>query len=144
MSLRGKTLLIVALLVAFALWPLAHYVVVQEYFVSPWRLFGWAMYCVPVYKPRVELFAGSGDDRVPIAFPHASIDDARALDTFLRNRAQLGTLVDPEDLALVLFREHPHLGQVTVRITQPVYHYDSDQIRSAYFEHVLDRIEETE
>ncbi|MCP3963326.1 MAG: hypothetical protein GY719_36270 [bacterium] len=141
MSLRAKTLLIVALLVAFALWPLAHRAVVHEHFVSPWRLFGWAMYCVPVYKPRVELFIDHGGERVQIAFPRTSANNVRTFDTFIRNRAELGTLVDVDDLGRVLFREYPQLDQVTVRITQPVYHYDSDQIRSAYFEHVLDRID---
>ena len=138
---RRKTLLVGLLLAAFALWPLLHYVLAQKHFVSPWRLFGWAMYCVPVYKPRVEFFVEQAGQRVPIAYPRISTDGSRSLETFVRNRAELGTLVDPDPLGRTIFEVHPGLDRVIIRITQPVYHYDSDSIRSAYFEHVIERLE---
>ena len=139
MSSRRKPLLVGLLLTAFALWPLLHYLVVQRYFVSPWRLFGWAMYCVPVYQPEVSFFAVREDQRFAIEFPTAG-DDALAYRRFVRQRAQLGTLVPPDDLGHILFRQFPLVDQVVVRVTQPVYHYASDSIRHAYFEYSLERL----
>ena len=56
------------------------------------------------------------------------------------NRLQLGTLVEPDDLGQAFLRQYPQLSEVTVRVTQPVYHYDSDHIREAYFEYRYERI----
>ena len=137
---RRKILVIGLLLTAFALWPLLHHVIAKRYFVSPWRLFGWAMYCVPVYKPRVHFFAVDGDRQIEIDFPRVTGDDARAYERFVRYRAELGTLAGPEALGRILFREYPHLDEVIVHVIQPVYHYASDRIREAYFEYRLQRL----
>ena len=141
LSLKTKTSIIGLLLTAFALWPLLHHVVVKRYFVSPWRLFGWAMYCVPVYQPQVRFFADEGEQRREIPFPRIRPDDVLKLQRFVRGRAELGTLVQADDLGQVLLREYPQLHEVTVRVVQPVYHYDSDRIREAYFEYRLERLE---
>jgi len=140
LTLRRKTLAVGLLLTAFALWPLLHHVVVKRHFVSPWRLFGWAMYCVPVYQPDVSFFAVRDDQRFAIEFPAAG-DDALAYRRFVQQRAQLGTLVSPDDLGRILFRHFPLVDHLVVRITQPVYHYDTDTIRHAYFEYSLERLE---
>ncbi len=140
MTAHRKTLLVGFLLTAFALWPLLHYLVVKRYFVSPWRLFGWAMYCVPIYRPQVSFFAVRDGERFAIDFPLAD-DDGLVHRSFVHQRAQLGTLVSPEDLGRVLFRHYPLVDHVVVRVTQPVYHYDSDTIRNAVFEHSLERLE---
>jgi len=42
-----KRRLVGLFLVAFALWPLLHFAATTRYGVDPWKLFGWAMYCVP-------------------------------------------------------------------------------------------------
>ena len=141
MSLKQKTAAIALLLIAFTLWPIAHHVVAKRYFVNPWRLFGWAMYCVPIYQPNVRFFTNRDGQRLEIAYPRVSRDHALAYDRFLAQRAQLGMLVEPDDLGQAFFRQYPDLDQVTVHITQPVYHYDSDRIRQAYFEHAYERLE---
>lgn len=141
LSLGRKTLVIGILLTAFALWPLLHHVIVQRYFVSPWRLFGWAMYCVPVYQPTVRFFISHDDERIEIPFPRERPDDARAQARFVRHRAELGTLVSPDELGRILFSAHPQLDEVIVHVEQPVYHYDSDRIRRAFFEYHLERLD---
>ncbi len=141
MSLKQKTAAVTLLLIAFTLWPIVHYAVATGYFVNPWRLFGWAMYCIPIYKPQVRFFTLEGDQRLEIAYPRGSRDNALAYQRFLSARPHLGTLLQPEGLAEVFFREYPELDQVIVHIIQPVYHYDSDRIREAYFEHSFERIE---
>ncbi|MEM7349990.1 MAG: hypothetical protein AAF657_04235 [Acidobacteriota bacterium] len=141
MTSARKTLWIGLLLTAFALWPLLHYVIVQRYFVSPWRLFGWAMYCVPVYQPTVRFFALEQEERLEIPAPRQQPDAARAYARFVRHRAELGTLVGPEELGRILFAAYPQFDTLIVQVEQPVYHYDSDRIRQAFFEHRLERAE---
>ncbi len=140
MSLRRKRIAVGLLLAVFAVWPLLHHLVAKRYFVNPWRLFGWAMYCVPVYQPQVRFFTTRDGQRLEIAYPRVSRDNALAHQRFLRQRPHLGTLVEPEDLAQTFFRQYPQLEQVTVHVTQPVYHYDSDRIRDAYFEYAFERL----
>ncbi len=139
-NLRRKTSVIGLLLAAFAIWPLLHHVVAKRYFVNPWRLFGWAMYCVPVYQPQVRFFTTRDGQLLEIAYPRVSSDNALAYDRFLRQRPQLGTLAEPGALGRVFFRQYPQLDQVTVQVTQPVYHYDTDRIREAYFEYGFERV----
>jgi len=137
---RRKVALVGLLLIAFAVWPLLHHVVAKRYFVSPWRLFGWAMYCVPVYHPKVQVFVTQQDQRLEIPFPTSQPDDVRALSRFVRYRAELGTLVKPDNLGHIVFREYPHLDEVTIHVIQPVFHYESHRIRHAYFDYRLERI----
>ena len=140
MSLPKKVTVIGLLLTAFALWPLLHYVVIRQYFVSPWRLFGWAMYCVPIYQPRVRFFVPQGDQQREIEFPMKKPGDVMAYQRFIRYRAELGTLIEADQLGQILFREHPELESVIVQVEQPVYHYDSTRIAKAYFEYSLSRV----
>ena len=141
MNLKQKTVAVALLLIAFTLWPIAHHVVAKRYFVNPWRLFGWAMYCVPIYQPQLRFFTHHDGRRLEIAYPRTSRDNVLAYEHFLGHRAQLGMLIEPVELGQVFFRQYPDLDQVTVHITQPVYHYDSDQIRTAFFEHSFERVE---
>lgn len=140
MSSRQKTVAVALLLIAFTLWPIAHYVVAKHYFVNPWRLFGWAMYCVPIYQPQVRFFTIRDGQQLEIAYPRVSRDHARAHDRFLAHRAHLGKLVEPDELGQAFFRQYPDLDQVTVHVIQPVYHYDTDRIREAFFEYTYERI----
>lgn len=140
MTTSRKTLVVGLLLTAFALWPLLHFVVAKRHFVSPWRLFGWAMYCVPIYQPDVKFLAVRGDQRFAIDFPMAG-EDGLAYRRFVHQRSQLGTLVSPDDLGRILFRQYPLVDHIVVRITQPVFHSDSDTIRHAYFEYSFERLE---
>ncbi len=141
-SLKTKTVIIGILVAVFAVWPLLHHAMVKHYFISPWRLFGWAMYCIPVYQPQVRFFAAEGKQQREIKFPMTEPDDVHALQRFIRNRAQLGTLISADELGRILLREHPRLDAVIVHVEQPVYHYDSDRIRKAYYEYSLERLAE--
>ena len=47
MSLKTKTRIVVATLLVLAVWPLSHRAIVHMTDMSPWKGFGWAMYCVP-------------------------------------------------------------------------------------------------
>ena len=51
MKIRTKRRLVVFGLAAFTIWPLVHRGLVARYDTNPWRLFGWAMYCVP--RPKL-------------------------------------------------------------------------------------------
>lgn len=138
---KQKTAAVAVLLVAFTLWPIVHHAVAKSYFVNPWRLFGWAMYCVPIYQPKLRFFTTRDDQRLEIAYPRVSRDNALSYDRFLAHRAQLGMLVEPDALGETFFRQYPQLDRVTVHLTQPVYHYDSDRIREAFFEYTYERVE---
>ena len=53
-----KRKVIVIFLVVFTLWPLAHRALVAAFNVNPWKLAGWAMFCVPNPKTFVRLVGG--------------------------------------------------------------------------------------
>lgn len=127
---RRKKHGLVALLVAFALWPVAHGFWVENYLVNPWRMFGWAMYCVPSYEPQIRFFAGGDGTSGEIQFPRGSATARLRLETYLRQRGQLGDLASPRLLAAEILRAYPSLDTVTIAVSHPVYSPDEAGFRS--------------
>jgi hypothetical protein len=56
-----KRRIVQVVLIGLALWPLAHYALVLRFGTDPWRLFGWAMYCVPGPMKTVRVIELSRD-----------------------------------------------------------------------------------
>lgn len=125
MSLAAKQRIVVAMLAVFALWPVVHGSLVEKYLINPWRLFGWAMYCVPTYEPQVRFFGQSGERGGEIVFPsghpQAEIERIR----FIRQRGQIGKWASAELLAAQLFELYPHLDGLAIDVAHPVYQRDS-------------------
>ena len=133
MSFTTKRRIVQVLLVLFMVWPLVHVQVVETYDVNPWRLFGWAMYCVPTYEPSVRVFGWVDDGSGELVLP----PDPRVqmeLELFIRQRGQVGDLASAEVLAAELFRVYPRLEGLTVAVSHPIY-----QRETASFESVIRR-----
>ena len=118
---ESKKRLLKVMLVLFALWPVAHGFLVESFVVNPWRLFGWAMYCVPTYEPQVRFFGfsdgKSGEIVFPSDHPRAEIERVR----YIRARGQIGDLASPEVLAAELFEIYPKLDGLAIDVSHPVY-----------------------
>jgi hypothetical protein len=56
-----KRRIVKVLLVALAVWPIAHFALVLRFGVDPWKLFGWAMYSVPGAMKTVRVIELSRD-----------------------------------------------------------------------------------
>ncbi len=95
MSFAAKKRVIAVGLVVFALWPLLHRVLVLRYDVSPWRFFGWAMYCQPKFVPEVEMFVRRGAERVPLIEPS---ELQRSRRDYVRRREMWGGFLAPDNL----------------------------------------------
>ena len=129
-SLKRRAVLL--LLSLFAVWPVAHGYLVEHYSVNPWRLFGWAMYCVPTYEPQIRFFGivnndrgerGRGEIEFPRHYPPAQVQ----LELFIRSRGQLGDLASAEVLAAELFDFYPKLDGLMIAISHPIYRSDSSR-----------------
>ena len=97
---RAKRRTVALLLACFAVWPLAHYALVQHYGLNPWKFFGWAMYTTPRIKPRVEVYALDGGDRVELPLIEKELAAAAAERDRLRLESGVwGRLARPERLA---------------------------------------------
>ena len=118
-----KRVLVGVWLVAFALWPLAHFGLVRAYGLDPWKFAGWATFAAPVFQPNVVLFrielhgAQTLDDiqAAKIDPREWSEDLRRVYRRYLTVRAEFGRLVaPPEQLGRKLLEEHGGTGMVLV------------------------------
>lgn len=98
------------------LWPFVHRVLVAEYDVNPWRLFGFAMYCTP-HRVGMEIADRTNGRRevLPYRAQPQSIRDAIML--FYRKRSALGRLHSPKRLADEIFVSSPHIARLEVRVS---------------------------
>ncbi len=96
MSYAAKKRAVVAFLVCFSVWPLAHRWLVASYDVDPWRLGGWAMYCTPKLRVEVGMVPEREGRPVDLELPDSL---RRSADRFTQYRAVLGRFSNPERLA---------------------------------------------
>lgn len=134
MSFPAKKRLVLVFLVLFALWPLGHRWLVAQYQISPWRLFGWAMYTTPRLDPRVDFYSVANGERSPLRYPDNdtafSVPQRRLVKAvwgysprqrFVTRRGALGRFERPDVLADVLFQVHPEVSEVLIVVLQPVF-----------------------
>lgn len=113
MTLRAKRRIVFSALLVLAVWPLAHRALVARYEISPWRLFGWAMYCQPKLSLEVGTVAERGGVPFDVEIPDSVI---RARARFGEMRVALGRLVSPADLARLMLTELPEADRAVVVI----------------------------
>lgn len=138
MSLRSKQRIVVAALLVLAIWPLVHRGLVVRYGISPWRLFGWAMYCTPKLPVRVGVYAVRGDGRTALS---AADDRAlrKASRRFSKRRGLWGTLVEPDALAAVAFAARPDTDAIEIEVDHLFLDPRSAAIASQRFTYTCSR-----
>lgn len=106
-----------AFLVCFALWPLVQHALVRAYGVDPWKLFGWAMYCIPgpMKTVRVVLVDADGGLRRLDLLRYTQEEQA-LVDRFRERRRALGRLASAESLAGEMLALHPEAAGVFVPV----------------------------
>ena len=114
-----KRRVIIIGLVVFTLWPLAHRALVARFEINPWKLFGWAMYCVPNPKTSIQVYELKGDRMRRLAPEGADDVD---MGTYNFRRGILGRLASPKDLVHRTFQRHPDFEGLSVVVDR--YHVD--------------------
>lgn len=100
MSTATKRRVVAVALAVFAAWPLAHRVIVARYDVSPWRFFGWAMYCQPKIPIAVDVRVRIDGAVLPLADASGDAGELmRRRFEFAQRRQTWGELLPPDDLA---------------------------------------------
>jgi hypothetical protein len=116
LSPHAKARLVGSIVLAIALWPIAHRQLVVRMDVNPWKLFGFAMYCTP-HDLVVDLVDRGGAEprRLdPDAFPPALRESHQR---FAARRSVLGRFVAPDALAADAFAALPELRALTVAVS---------------------------
>ncbi len=103
-----KRTLVLAFLVAFALWPAVQIGLVQRYGTDPWRLFAWGMYSVPgsMRTPRIVVLHPERPPRVLPTRLYSEAEDEIMMIYRVRRQA-LGELAAADATAEALFALHP-------------------------------------
>jgi len=106
-------------LLLVAAWPLAHRTLVVRQGVSPWKLYGWAMYCMPSFENKLLLLATlkGEEDRVPkpTRYPIKFEGAAEALESYQIMEVGLGRLASTDTLAEIVFKARPAIGRLIIR-----------------------------
>jgi hypothetical protein len=103
-----KRKLVIAFLIAFAVWPLLQHALVRSHGVDPWRLFAWGMYSAPgsMRTVRVVVLDAQRPPRVLLTRNYSQAE--QAIVTRYRTRRQaLGTLASADAPAAELLALHP-------------------------------------
>ncbi|MGH7786113.1 MAG: hypothetical protein ACRERC_04555 [Candidatus Binatia bacterium] len=119
MTLTAKRRLVIAFLALFAVWPLVHRGLVARYHMTPWRLFGWAMYCTPKLPVRAEVYAlrGGARERLnPNSIERRHLREA--VFAFARRRGVWGEFEPPDRLARFVLRSEPGLDAVEIELEE--------------------------
>jgi hypothetical protein len=103
-------------LIAFAVWPLVHFSLTQRYDVSPWKLFGWGMYCVPGAMKTVRIMALTEGGMRTLDFQAYTPEERKLVDRFRGNRQALGLLASPEPLAQGMLGLRPEFDGVVIAV----------------------------
>jgi hypothetical protein len=104
-------------LILFAIWPLIQFGLVRAYDVDPWKLMGFAMYCVPgpMKTVRVYEISSDGSQRL-LDFMAYDEEEQRVVDRFRELRRTLGDLQPSDELARAMLALHPDFEGVVVAV----------------------------
>lgn len=102
-----------AVVLAVALWPLVHPLVVAELDSDPWKLGGFAMY-TSYQTTLVVLFEPMPQGLRVLPDENLSAGVRRARQEFRARRNSLGRGVRPDDLARRVYAEHPEWERLAV------------------------------
>jgi len=126
---RVKRTFVLALLIAFTLWPAVHLTLVRVYGVNPWKLGGWGMYAVPQLQPSVRVFGLTADEVGVYELRMMPSGLQPAIERFLGRRRALGDLASPDVLAGELLGHYRGIDGVRLQVRQPVLERRSGMIR---------------
>lgn len=133
MSLAKKTRLVGWLLAAVTLWPLVHFGLARTVGISPWKLFGWAMYTTP--RPRVLAYVLEGGTERQLPFDTLSPARQRELlaayDAFSKLRIELGSWVEPDEFGQLALRAYPNVASIDIAVERWVLGRTSARIEKA-------------
>lgn len=122
-----KRRLVIAFLIAFAVWPAVHRVLVATWDVNPWKLAGWAMYARPHFPSRLAVYLLEDGEQRPVP----GLDDweqVLAAD-YLDRRYSVGRLASPRALAEHLLARNGAADGVVVEVRTPFFDLPSATIR---------------
>ena len=117
LKLATKRRITTLLIAALAVWPAVHYVLVQKFELSPWRYFGWAMYCVPALSPDVTIYLVRDSGRELFeSSPDSEISEI--VWRFEKDRQQLGRLRKPDAIGRWILDRHSDVRAVEVEVEE--------------------------
>lgn len=119
MRFTTKRSLIATMLTVLAVWPLVHRVLIPWLDVSPWKGFGWAMYCAPERDLVIRVTTSPNDQGL---LDEANLDGSspltRAYNVAFRRRQVLGRWAPPDALARAIFAGQPKLSRIEIAIEE--------------------------
>jgi hypothetical protein len=114
-----KRQVVLGLLLAFTVWPVAHIALVKVYDVNPWKLAGWGMYSAPQLQPHLRVFGLTPDDVGVYELSTAPAEVVPVLDEFLERRRVLRNLARPDEVARALLDAYSAIDGVRLVVVQP-------------------------
>jgi hypothetical protein len=107
-------------LVVLAIWPLCHFVLVKTHDIDPWKLVGFAMYCIPGSMKLVRVVGVDEKGEPALLLPRQyQPEEAELISAFVEWRRTLGRLASDDELAARLLELHPDWKRVTIVVASP-------------------------
>lgn len=131
-----KRRLVVAFLIAFALWPALQIGLVRSFGVDPWRLFAWGMYAAPgsMRTVRVVILDAERPPRVLGTNLYSAAEDA-VVSEFRVRRQALGELASADWAAEALLALHPEWDGIALPVLSLALDRESARTTMAIAQH---------
>ena len=103
-------------MIAIAFWPIAHYGLVSQLDLNPWKLHGFAMYCTP-HLLTADLYDTSSGRPRRLDSRRLPEPARRAWRSFLERRYVLGRLAPPDEAARAVLEALQPLRSIRIDLT---------------------------
>jgi hypothetical protein len=107
-----------AAFVLLAIWPLVHYALTLTLDISPWKLFGWAMYTTPQFYPSARVYEVRGEQTIAVEASALSGEMPAKIAAFERDWLALGELAPPDPIGRELLRSNPEWEGVLIAVSR--------------------------
>ena len=115
MKTKQLTNVFCSLLIALMVWPIIHMFLVDKYDISPWKLFGFAMYTT-AHKIEVEVRVEGSKDKQSATASRASDNMMSQYNDFFNKRYILGKFHRPDEFCTNILESNKAFEKVTITI----------------------------
>lgn len=133
---RFRARLLVAVLVAFGLWPPTHFILFKVVDIDPWKLGGLAMYCT---RFRVSMLLWDVSGNTPRELSRVSPRMDEMASQFRETRVVLGKFAKPSSIACQALYENPSISLIKVQVGTTKFHFNSTLMTTDWFSYTYSR-----
>jgi len=127
-TILKKNILFVFLII-FMIWPLLHFQLVRKNYINPWKLHGWAMYCVADFSLDLKVYGMKKGKKIWIRPKRFSNQTKEKISLYKKYYMYFPGFTKPKNIVSHLFEKFPNIDQLLLEISQKELNKDTARIQ---------------